>query len=120
MAVALPFYADDLLGDWQEHPLSPIIQGNAHIARPGGRVIKFDGKIIRYTQDCNPEYGMQVRAFAIEELSTTNYREQEISPNPVLVPSKQGWNGSGMHNIDPHQLDNGEWIACVDGRVLDH
>lgn len=112
------FYADDLLGNWQEHPLSPIIQGNAHIARPAGRVIMHNHQIIRYTQDCDPDYGIQVRAFAIDELSTTTYHEQEVSPNPVLVPSGQGWNGSGMHHIDPHQLHDGTWIACVDGRVL--
>ncbi|BAZ38475.1 hypothetical protein NIES4101_44120 [Calothrix sp. NIES-4101] len=112
------FYADDLLGNWVEHPQSPLIQGNAHIARPGGRVISVDNKIIRYTQDCEPEYGIQVRAFEVEELTTTTYREREVVKNPILVPSQEGWNGSGMHHIDPHLLENGQWIACVDGRVL--
>ncbi|MEA5574138.1 hypothetical protein [Calothrix sp. UHCC 0171] len=112
------FYADDLLSNWVEHPQSPLIQGNAHIARPGGRVISVDNKIIRYTQDCDPEYGIQVRAFEVEELTTTTYREREVVKNPILVPSQEGWNGSGMHHIDPHLLENGQWIACVDGRVL--
>ncbi|PAX53974.1 glucosamine inositolphosphorylceramide transferase family protein [Brunnivagina elsteri] len=111
------YSADDLLGSWQEHPLSPLIENNPHIARPGGRVIAIDNKIIRYTQDCNPEYGIQVRAFEIDELTTTTYREQEISQNPILIPSGIGWNGSGMHHIDPYLLEDGEWIACVDGRV---
>lgn len=112
------FYADELLGNWTEHPQSPVVQGNGHIARPGGRVISTNGKIIRYTQDCDPDYGTQVRAFEIEELTTTTYREKEVVQNPVLIPSQTGWNGSGMHHIDPHQLENGQWLACVDGRVL--
>ncbi len=111
------YYANELLGPWVEHPNSPIINGNAHIARPAGRVVVMDDRIIRYTQDCQPEYGTQVRAFEIDELTTTTYHEREINKNPVLVPSGTGWNGSGMHHIDPHLLDNGQWIACVDGRV---
>lgn len=33
----------------------------------------------------------------------------------LLKETGTGWNAHGMHNIDPHQLDNGQWIACVDG-----
>jgi hypothetical protein len=111
------YYADELMGTWFEHPDSPIVKGNAHIARPSGRVLVMNDRLIRYTQDCDPEYGIQVRAFEITELTTTSYREQEIERDLVLKPSGVGWNGSGMHHIDPHLLDNGTWIACVDGRI---
>ncbi|MBF2004714.1 hypothetical protein ACF3DV_09305 [Chlorogloeopsis fritschii PCC 9212] len=111
------YYADDLLGPWIEHPNSPIVSGNAHIARPAGRVLVMKDTIIRYTQDCDPEYGIQVRAFEIDDLSPTTYHEREISQNPILEPSNTGWNGSGMHHIDPHLVDDGHWIACVDGRI---
>jgi hypothetical protein len=111
------YYADDLLGNWIEHPQSPIVKDNAHIARPGGRVIVMDDKIIRYTQDCAPDYGTQVRAFEILELTTTSYHEREVDTGLVLAPSGFGWNGSGMHHIDPHLIADGKWIACVDGRV---
>ena len=33
------YFSRHLGGPWQEHPLSPIISGNPHIARPAGRVI---------------------------------------------------------------------------------
>jgi hypothetical protein len=111
------YYADDLLGDWIEHPKSPIVKGNAHIARPAGRVIVMNDKIIRYTQDCAPDYGTQVRAFEILELTATSYHEREVNTGLILKPSGIGWNGSGMHHIDPHLIANGKWIACVDGRV---
>jgi hypothetical protein len=32
-----------------------------------------------------------------------------------LSASGRGWNGSGMHHIDPHRMEDGRWIACVDG-----
>jgi hypothetical protein len=33
----------------------------------------------------------------------------------VLEGSGAGWNGERMHHIDAHRLDDGSWIACVDG-----
>jgi hypothetical protein len=111
------YYADQLLGPWVEHPKSPIISGNAQIARPGGRVLVMKDKILRYTQDCQTDYGKQVRAFEISKLSTTDYYEQEVEVGLVLAPSGTGWNGSGMHHIDAHLTPDGSWIACVDGRV---
>lgn len=110
------YYANDLMGPWIEHPKSPIVAGDANIARPGGRVVVFDGRIVRYTQDDDPTYGNQVRAFEITELTTTSYQEREVSENPILEASGTGWNADGMHHIDPHQIDENRWIACVDGK----
>ncbi len=109
------YYANELVGPWVEHPNSPIIEKDANIARPGGRVLVFDGRIIRYTQDDEPTYGNQVRAFEITKLSTTNYEEKEVRESPILKPGETGWNERGMHNIDLHQIDKNKWIACVDG-----
>jgi hypothetical protein len=109
------YYADDLMGPWHEHLLSPIMEGNLRAARPAGRLLVFGDRIVRYAQDCYPAYGTQVRAFEITELTTTKYREREVTMGPVLTSSGTGWNGDGMHHIDPHLLEDGRWIACVDG-----
>ena len=109
------YYADELMGDWIQHPQSPLIEGNLHISRSGGRVTICDGKIFRYTQDVEGFYGNQVRAYEIINLTTTNYEEKAILNNPIIKASGYGWNKIGMHTIDPHQLDDGKWIACVDG-----
>ncbi len=53
----------------------------------------------------------------ITELTTKRYHEREVNESPVLKASGVGWNASGMHHIDPHLLDDGRWIACVDGQV---
>jgi hypothetical protein len=109
------YFAEDLTGMWEEHPQSPIIEGNKRAARPAGRVIILNDKIIRFAQDCVPEYGSQVRAFEIFRLTTTDYIETEHPSSPVLTASGNGWNSLGMHHIDSHLLPDGRWIACVDG-----
>lgn len=109
------YYADDLLGPWCEHPGSPIVEGDPRRARPAGRVLVVNGGVLRYAQDCYPTYGTRVRAFEITELTTTRYREREVDGSPILTASGDGWNGLGMHHIDPHQMDDGRYIACVDG-----
>jgi hypothetical protein len=109
------YWADDLLGPWKEHPNSPVIKDNPHIARPAGRVVPHEGRLVRFTQDCFPEYGTAVRAFTITELSPTTYSETSCSPDPILYASGKGWNQSGMHHVDAHCMGNGQWIACVDG-----
>lgn len=109
------FYADNLTGCWTEHPKSPVVRGDPNKARPAGRVLVFDGKIIRYAQDDFPKYGNQIRAFEIIELTTTNYEERELKQFSVTKPSGIGWNMSGMHNIDTHQFSKNKWIAVMDG-----
>jgi hypothetical protein len=112
------YYAPDLLGPWLEHRHRPIVKGNARIARPAGRVLVHNNSIIRYAQDCYPIYGTQVRAFELLELTPTRYAEREMPESPVLAASGAGWNESGMHHIDPHLMDDGQWIACVDGQAV--
>ena len=109
------YFADELLGPWQEHSRSPIVESNKQNARPAGRVVVGDGKIVRFSQDCVPDYGTRVRAFEISRLTTTDYEEAEYHNNPVLTASGHGWNGQRMHHLDPHRLPDGRWIACVDG-----
>jgi len=109
------YYSDELIGPWSEHPESPVVEGDANIARPGGRVLVLGNRIIRYGQDDYPTYGNQVRAFRITELTTTTYSEKELEQSPVVEASGKGWNGVGMHTVDAHRISEDEWIACVDG-----
>lgn len=109
------YYSDQLYGPWIEHPLSPINNSNPHSSRPGGRIVSYDGGLIRFAQDVIPVYGSQVHAFKIQELSTTTYKEVQISEKPILSSGRSGWNSGGMHHIDAHKLENGKWLACVDG-----
>jgi hypothetical protein len=109
------FFADELRGPWQEHPRSPIINGDPRRARPAGRILPCDGWLIRFAQGCQPSYGTDVRAFVITELTPTGYKERPAREKPVLGPGAGGWNAGGMHHVDACQLADGSWRACVDG-----
>jgi hypothetical protein len=107
------FSAPELRGPWVEHPQSPVVRGDACMGRPGGRIVRWNDRLIRYAQDCSGEYGRAVRAYEIEELSPTAYREVQL--RMVLQASGHGWNANGMHHVDPQPLPDGQWMACVDG-----
>jgi hypothetical protein len=110
------FSAGDLLGPWTEHPKSPLVRGNGHTARPGGRCMVIEGtKVIRFAQDSTPTYGKRLNAFEISLLTESDYVERPLPDNPVLQPGRQGWNRHGMHHIDCQPFGDGAWIACVDG-----
>jgi hypothetical protein len=106
------FFSDSLAGPFREHPASPLTSEET-CARPAGQVVMP----FRFAQVGRPSYGSAVRAFRITELTTTSYLEEEVSPSPLLTASGgSGWNANGMHHIDAHQLEDGSWIAAVDGR----
>ena len=109
------FFADALEGPWEEHPMSPLVQNNMRTARPAGRVIAYDGRLYRFSQDCETDYGMRVFAFEITTLTLTAYEECEVSAGPVLAGSGRGWNSERMHHLDAHRLPDGSWLASVDG-----
>ena len=109
------YFAESLTGPWLEHPASPLLEGNKQSARPAGRVLIYDGNVIRFAQDCVTRYGNKVRAFVISELTPNSYVEKEHELSPILAASGDGWNELGMHQIDAHRLPDGTWIACVDG-----
>ena len=79
--------------------------------------------MLRYTQDDSPTYGNQVRVFQIDKLTPDEYVEREHCNSPVLESGKNNdtalgrvnWRDGGMHTIDPHEISDGHWIACVDG-----
>lgn len=109
------YFADDLFGPWQEHPQSPILNGDARYARPAGKIFKFDGRLFRVSQDCSTFYGEEVYAFEILELTASVYREKKASQDPLITASGKGWNALGMHTVNAYQLDNGQWLWVVDG-----
>ena len=109
------YYSDRLYGPWHEHEKNPILCNDNKHSRPAGRIIYYYGKLFRFSQNCNPFYGTSVNAFEIQELTPESYEEIPYSANPILSPSGTGWNSQRMHHIDTHILNDGKWIACVDG-----
>ena len=95
--------------------MSPLMIDNNRAARPAGRVHTGNGGPIRFAQDCGPRYGAAVRAFQVTDLTTASYAEAEFETSPILGPGSESWNRLGMHHIDAHRLEDGSWLAAVDG-----
>ena len=108
------FYADTPLGPWVKHPKSPVVKGNADWASPGGQVVVFDDRVIRYAQDVTPYYGNQVWAIEITKLTKDDYEEKMARTTPILK-GDENWNTRGMHHISPVRLEKERWLAAVDG-----
>jgi hypothetical protein len=109
------FHAPDLLGPWLEHPRSPVVPASLATGRPAGRVLSVAGRLIRFAQDCRWAYGASVTALEITRLTKSEYEEVELGGAPILSRGDERWNRMGMHHVDAHQLEDGSWIACVDG-----
>ena len=93
--------------------------GDGNIVRAGGRIIIFNGRILRFVQYNDTSLGRQVRVLQIDLLTITNYKEHKIDDSPILKASGFGWNADGMHHVDFHQIDKKRGIACVDGFFLE-
>lgn len=109
------FHSEQLAGPYVEHPASPVVSGDFSKARSAGPVIATPEGLVRLAQDHTLGYGRSVRAFLITMLTTTEYAEREVDGSPVLTGSGRGWNRDGMHHLVPVQLEDGSWVAAVDG-----
>lgn len=109
------YSADELMGPWAEHPMSPVMAQNNHFARPAGRVIPFESDLIRFAQDGWPAYGSRVWAFRITTLSASAYAEEPLSEAPVVQAGPERWHRAGMHTVDAWRRPGGAWNAVVDG-----
>ncbi len=112
------YYADRPMGDWIEHPMSPIVSNNIEISRPAGRVRNINDRLIRFTQDCTVTYGYNVTAIEIKSLTKTEYIEEKIPTNSnyLFELGTMKCNQIGMHHLDFVMLTDRHCIACVDSR----
>lgn len=99
------FSSDSLHGEWEPHPLNPVVS-DVRSARPAGRIFSRDGQLIRPAQDCSKAYGGRLVFNRIDVLSPTEYREQPIG---VIEPAVD----SG--NLRTHSYDSDGTYEVLDG-----
>lgn len=71
------FVADAIEGPYRPHPANPIV-ADVRRARPAGRLFERDGRLIRPSQDCGPEYGAAVVFNEVLELDPLHYAERPL------------------------------------------
>ncbi|MDZ7745937.1 MAG: hypothetical protein U5K28_05270 [Halobacteriales archaeon] len=113
------YYSDDLEApDWTPHEANPVVEGRPTAARPGGRPLVFDDRVLAFYQDCSGRYGERIHAYEITELTPSTLRRTASGPtrrasNP---PGGLGWNSGAMHQVDPW-FDGEGWHCAVDGNL---
>lgn len=113
----LLYFSEHLTGPWQMHPQSPIAYFDPKKARCAGRVINYDGNLIRFAQNCKNIYGESVLAYRIDYLDKKSYIETELYDKPILYANDEEWRSQGMHHLDLHPFPGeSKFIAAVDGR----
>jgi hypothetical protein len=87
------FFSDRLDGEWQAHPQNPISM-DIRDARAAGRVLRYDGRLFRVTQDGTENYGSSFSFREILNLTQTEYRETLVK---TVFPCKPY---EGTHSYD--------------------
>lgn len=88
------WFADDLRGPYEPHPRNPVVSDVVG-ARPAGRVVAADGRLLRPGQDGSREYGGAIVVHEIDELTTSAYRE-----HPVARIDGRSVGAAGTHTLD--------------------
>jgi hypothetical protein len=99
------FSSDSLHGEWEPHPLNPVVS-DVRSARPAGRIFSRDGHLIRPAQDCSEAYGGRLVFNRIDVLSPTEYREAPIGAIEPAVDSG---------NLRTHSYDSDGTYEVLDG-----
>ena len=99
------FYSDDPVhGVWTPHPMNPVVS-DVRSARPGGRLFRLGGRVIRPSQDSSYRYGYRLVFNEIVELSKTRYRERLYR---VIEP------GSRRSILGTHTFSRCKDVAVID------
>ncbi len=91
------YYATSLKGPWLPHAANPLIS-DLRSARPAGRVIQEDGRLLRPAQDCEDGYGSAIAWCEIDKLTPTEFEERVVSRTKGA--RQQGYNGMHTYNAD--------------------
>ncbi len=106
------WFSERFDGGFRQHPLSPLYRGEKDRYRNAGKILFYQNRLYRFSQDCSRYYGEKVDAWEITTLTPERFEEKRIKT--VLRPSGHGWNAKQMHQVDYHE-ENGTFYAVVDG-----
>lgn len=104
--------------EWEPHDQNPIVRDRPSAARPGGNPIVRESGVLVFYQDCEHQYGDNVRAFEITGLSQERYSDELAFPSPFVAGTGAtlGWNSGKMHHVSP-MFDGSKWLIAVDGNI---
>lgn len=100
--------ADRLQGPWTPHARNPVLIDIAS-ARPAGRVVQRDGRLIRPVQDGRQGYGAALALAEISRLDDDAFEQRVVS----RLAAGTGWPGTRLHT-----LNRAGWLEVIDGSAF--
>jgi hypothetical protein len=101
------FYARNLEGPWQPHPLNPV-KTDVRSSRSAGQIIEHGDDLYRPTQNCSVSYGYGICINRIDTLTTTRFAE---TPVIAIAPGELAKGCLGVHT-----LSFKDDVVVVDGK----
>ncbi len=89
-------WSERLTGPWHTHPANPV-RIDAAGARPAGRAVVIDGRVMLPVQDCSTTYGGAVRPLWIDHLDERGFSASLAAP--LALPPGAGIYRDGMHTL---------------------
>lgn len=105
------FVSEQLAGPYRAHPANPVV-ADVRRARPAGRLFRRDGRLIRPSQDCGPDYGAAIVFNEVVELSPTRYVERPLAR---LSPDHE----MGMSGCHTYSATDTVEVLDAHGRLSD-
>lgn len=102
------WHSETLTGPWQTHPGNPVVVDIAS-ARPAGRIVARDGRLLRPVQDCRGGYGSALGIAEITRLDESGYAQRPLT---TIGPGER-WPGRRLHT-----LNRAGRLECIDGSRL--
>lgn len=100
--------ADRLTGPWVPHPLDPLLLDIAS-ARPAGRVVSRNGRLLRPVQDNRTGYGSSLLITEITELDDGAFEQRVLAS----VGASPQWPGRRLHT-----LNRAGRLETIDGSAM--
>ena len=74
------FCSNEFMGEYHEHPKSPICVSNKY-GRNAGHFTEHHSELYRFAQDCEKGYGDNVHVLKVKKLSADEYQEYVVKEN---------------------------------------
>jgi hypothetical protein len=100
--------ATNLLGPWVPHHRNPVLVDIAS-ARPAGRIVQRDGRMLRPAQDCRGGYGRAVTLAEITRLDDDGFGQNILG----TLEAGGAWAGRRLHT-----LNRAGRLECIDGSAI--
>lgn len=106
------FYSDEFMGQYQEHPKSPVCASKKY-GRNAGCLIEHNHELFRLAQDCENRYGDNVHILKVKELSLNDYAEEVVKEN--VLDSSDRFYRYGGHQLNIAEF-KGKTVIATDAK----